>query len=96
MVVALKALIGLAGLGIVRLEFVQDWAFLRILAASTPNTDAPDEPDALSASVCGSRSPIPDPSRAEACVLVQAGERLFVVDVGDGSVARLAPVGDTV
>jgi ribonuclease Z len=87
MVVA--ALIGLAGLGIVRLEFIQDWAFLRILAASTPNTDAPDEPDALSASVCGSRSPIPDPSRAEACVLVQAGERLFVVDVGDGSVARL-------
>ncbi len=83
------ALVVVAGLGAVRLEFVQEWAMLRVFSATTSDTDAPAEPDALTASVCGSRSPIPDPARAEACVLVQAGERLFVVDVGDGSVARL-------
>lgn len=72
-----------------RSEAVQDWALLRVFAAVTVVPNAAPTPDALSASVCGSRSPIPDPNRAEACVLVQAGERLFVVDAGDGSVARL-------
>ena len=72
-----------------RSEAVQDWALLRVFAAVTVDPNAAPTPDALSASVCGSRSPIPDSNRAEACVLVQAGERLFVVDAGDGSVARL-------
>ena len=79
----------MAGFAAVQLESVQDWMLLRVLSSTTVNPNAPAEPDALSASVCGSRSPLPDPNRAEACVLVKAGERLFVVDVGDGSVARL-------
>ena len=49
------ALIALAGLGAMRLEFVQDWALLRVFSATTPDADAPIEADALSASVCGSR-----------------------------------------
>ncbi len=45
--------------------------------------------DALSAAVCGSRSPIPSPGRAETCILVKAGEEMFVVDIGGGSAANL-------
>ena len=41
--------------------------------------------DSLSAAVCGSRSPLPSPGRAETCILVAAGDDLFVVDIGDGS-----------
>ncbi|MDF1765977.1 MAG: MBL fold metallo-hydrolase [Gammaproteobacteria bacterium] len=70
-------------------EALQDWAMLKLYAAVTVNPNVSSGPDSLSAAVCGSRSPIPDPQRAEACVLVSAGDRLFVVDVGDGSVARL-------
>ena len=86
---AIAAVFFVAGFAAVQLESVQDWMLLRVLSSTTVNPNAPAEPDALSASVCGSRSPLPDPNRAEACVLVKAGERLFVVDVGDGSVARL-------
>ncbi len=45
--------------------------------------------DSLTAVVCGSRSPIPSPGRAEACILIKAGEHHFIVDSGDGSVANL-------
>jgi ribonuclease Z len=86
---AIAAVFFVAGFAAIQLESVQDWMLLRIFSSTTVDSGAPAEPDALSASVCGSRSPLPDPNRAEACVLVEAGERLFVVDVGDGSVARL-------
>ncbi len=73
----------------VQLEPVQDWVLRRAFFSASVNMNSAPKPDALSASVCGSRSPIPDPKRAEACILVEAGERLFVIDTGDGSVARL-------
>jgi len=50
-------------------------------------------PDGLHVFVCGSGSPMPDPSRAGPCLGVLAGERAFVVDVGAGSPRRLARMG---
>ena len=47
------------------------------------------EEDALTAVVCGSRSPINDPNRAEACILVQAGDKIFIFDTGNGSAQNL-------
>ena len=46
--------------------------------------------DALRVLVCGSGSPLPDASRAKACVAVFAGGRVWVVDTGPGSWNRLA------
>jgi ribonuclease Z len=46
-------------------------------------------PDALSVGLCGSGSPMPDPTRAGPCVAVLAGRRLFVVDIGDGGTKNL-------
>ncbi|MCH2695802.1 MAG: MBL fold metallo-hydrolase, partial [Acidobacteriia bacterium] len=58
---------------------------------NAPN-NLPQE-DALSAAVCGSRSPIPSPGRAETCVMVRAGENIYIVDIGDGSASNLRSWG---
>jgi ribonuclease Z len=52
-----------------------------------PSNNLPKE-DALSAVVCGSRSPLPGPG-AQACILVKAGNDIYVVDIGDGSAANI-------
>lgn len=70
------------------MPFVQD----RIVTSVIKNTFAnpfsfPD--DALTALVCGTRSPLPSEGRAETCILIKAGENLFIIDVGDGSVNNL-------
>lgn len=46
-------------------------------------------PDGLHVGLCGSGSPMPDPTRAGPCVAVVAGQRLFVVDSGSGSTRNL-------
>jgi len=55
--------------------------------------DKPDavlaRPDELSVLMCGTGSPLPDLDRASACTIVAAGERLYVVDAGLGSVRNL-------
>ena len=48
-----------------------------------------DEEDTLKVVVCGSRSPLPSPGRAESCVLVEAGDDIYIFDLGDGSVNNL-------
>ena len=47
-------------------------------------------PDGLSVTLCGSGSPMPDPTRAGPCTAVIAGRRLFIVDSGEGSVRSMA------
>ena len=46
-------------------------------------------PDGLSVTLCGSGSPLPDPTRAGPCTAVIAGRRLFIVDSGEGSVKSM-------
>lgn len=50
-------------------------------------------PDGLHVALCGSGSPMPDPSRAGPCTAVLAGQRLFVFDAGAGSVRNLSLMG---
>ncbi|MCA3749884.1 MAG: MBL fold metallo-hydrolase, partial [Phenylobacterium sp.] len=50
-------------------------------------------PDGLHVALCGSGSPMPDPTRAGPCTAVLAGERLFVFDSGAGSVRNLTLMG---
>jgi ribonuclease Z len=47
-------------------------------------------PDGLHVGLCGSGSPMPDPTRAGPCTVVVAGQRLFVIDAGEGSTKNLA------
>jgi ribonuclease Z len=66
----------------------------RIMARAYERGLAPDPfaalPDGLSVGLCGSGSPLPDPTRAGPCTAVVAGRRLFVVDSGEGSVKVLS------
>ena len=55
---------------------------------ATPSSYLPEE-DALTAVVCGSRAPIPDPARAETCILIQAGKDIYIFDTGGGSIENL-------
>jgi ribonuclease Z len=76
-----------------RIPSVQD-RLLNIGLANLINAESPlTQEDALSAIVCGSRSPLPNPDRAETCILVKAGERVFIVDTGDGSASNLRTFG---
>src|ERR1044071_4602527 len=47
----------------------------------------------LNVVLCGAGSPLPDPTRSGPCVLVIAGQRVMVVDVGSGAVRRIGPAG---
>ena len=65
----------------------------RLLESAIENIAAPSsylpEEDALTAVVCGSRSPINDPARAETCILIQAGKDIYIFDTGGGSITNL-------
>ena len=84
------ASIFLIGLVSLNSHSVQD----RILDAGLKNILAGVEPfldknDSLKVVVCGSRSPLPSPGRAESCVLVEAGNDIYIFDLGNGSVNNL-------
>lgn len=53
----------------------------------------PSLPDGLHAGLCGSGSPLPDPTRAGPCVFVIAGKHVYVVDTGEGSPRKMALLG---
>ena len=71
-----------------RVPAVQDRLMLRF-AQTLGSTTADLNDNSLSAVVCGSRSPLPSPGRAQTCILVNAGGNYYVVDIGDGSAANL-------
>lgn len=50
-------------------------------------------PDGLHVILCGSGSPLPDPTRAGPCTMVIAGRHVFVVDAGEGGARNLAAMG---
>ena len=83
LIITIAAMVGL------RSPSVQDRIMVSVISGmiNAPN-NLPQE-DSLSAAVCGSRSPIPSPGRAQTCVMVRAGENIYIVDIGDGSASNL-------
>ncbi len=72
-----------------RVPYVQDLVIKTAVSnLATAESPFPEE-DALSALICGSRSPLPSPGRAQTCVAVKAGDDIFIVDIGDGSAVNL-------
>lgn len=69
------------------------WMFERGVAAALDRDEIAALPDGLHVAMCGTGSPLPDPSRAGPCTAVIAGDRLFVVDVGAGAVRNFGPMG---
>ena len=80
-------LIGLLGLNS---HGVQDRLLNTGLQNIVNNTDQfLDKQDSLKIVVCGSRSPLPSPGRAEACILIEAGDDIYIFDMGNGSANNL-------
>lgn len=50
-------------------------------------------PDGLHAAFCGTGSPLPDPERAGPCLAVIAGDRMILVDAGEGAARNLNAMG---
>jgi len=85
--------LGLAILGVVvaRVPAVEDAVVRRMVArAVAASADDLFRDDALRVVLCGTSAPLPDPSRAKACVAVFAAGRFWIVDTGPGSWNRLA------
>jgi ribonuclease Z len=65
-------------------------AMSRVYEHAMSSNPLAELPDGLHVGLCGSGSPMPDPTRVGPCVAVIAGQRLFVVDSGSGSTRNLA------
>lgn len=50
-------------------------------------------PDGLHVALCGTGSPLPDPTRAGPCTMVIAGKHIFIVDAGEGGARNLNRMG---
>ncbi len=79
-----------AGFVAIRIPSVDMWLFKRIathiVSRPTPVLAKPDE---LSVLLCGTGTPLPDRMRAGPCAMVAAGNRLYVIDAGIGSVQNM-------
>ncbi|KPF79741.1 ribonuclease Z [alpha proteobacterium AAP81b] len=91
---ALAAIVGILVAGaIVFQRELGTWALGRVVASRVGRDNTATLPDGLHIVFCGTGSPLPDPSRAEACNLVIAGKHMFVVDAGDGGPRKLGQLG---
>lgn len=70
---------------------LQDRVLKSTVAANlAKSNDALLKDPSLKIILCGTGSPMPDPSRANACVAVIAGGHMVLIDAGPGAWARLA------
>ena len=86
-------LAALAALGAIAFAFRGDLAvtaFKRLAPRAMTADTIASLPDGLHVALCGTGSPLPDPRRSGPCTAVIAGDRLFVVDAGDGAARTLA------
>lgn len=65
-----------------RSESGQDAILAQTLSMAMNRAPQRAPPGGLRVFMCGTASPLPVPDRAQACVAVMAGERLFLVDAG--------------
>lgn len=84
------AVVVIGGWMALRLPSVDVWLFREVvtrqIGAPSPVIAGPDE---LSVALCGTGSPLPDPTRAGPCTLIGAGDKLYIVDTGIGSARNL-------
>lgn len=67
--------------------------FRQAVAENVGRDRGAELPDGLHVFMCGSGSPMPDPTRAGPCVGVIAGSHAMVFDIGSGGARRLARMG---
>ena len=78
---------------LVRVPAVQDRLMLRFVQTLGSST-ADLNDNSLSAVVCGSRSPLPSPGRAQTCVLVNAGGNYIMLLILEMGVHQISIIGE--
>lgn len=86
------ALVGVTTLYIFRAE-VGVAIFQRGMERNLDRDVFADLPEGLHVGLCGTGSPMPNPERAGPCNVVFAGDRMFVVDIGEGGGRNIALMG---
>ena len=71
-IIAALTVFSITAFVLLQVPSVQDRIMTSVVAGMVNASNNLPQEDALSAAVCGSRSPIPSPERAETCILVQA------------------------
>jgi ribonuclease Z len=90
-VIGVTSALAVLGALVLRVPAVEDAIVRRIVARAVgASADQLFREDALRVVLCGTSAPLPDPSRAKACVAVFAAGRFWVVDTGPGSWNQLA------
>lgn len=89
---AVLVILVLAGFSLFKKQ-IATAAFNRAIDRNAGVDRAADLPDGLHVYVCGSGSPMADPTRAGPCLGVLAGDRAYVFDVGSGSARNLGSMG---
>lgn len=72
---------------------IGDAIFRQAVAENVGRDRGAELPDGLHVFMCGSGSPLPDPTRAGPCVGVIAGSHVMVFDTGSGGARRLGRMG---
>jgi ribonuclease Z len=92
--IGLGALAIVAGIGVKLFQPQIGTALLARIAGERAGRDVTAGlPDGLHVILCGSGSPLPDPTRAGPCTMVIAGRHIYVVDAGEGGARNLTLMG---
>lgn len=81
------------GAGVVFQEQIGKRLFARAVESAVARDVIGDLPDGMHVALCGSGSPLPDPTRAGPCSAVIIDGKMFIVDVGGGAVRNLGLMG---
>lgn len=81
------------GAGVLFREQVGERIFARAAETAVTRNVIGDLPDGIHVALCGSGSPLPDPTRAGPCSAVIIDGKMFIVDIGGGAVRNLGLMG---
>lgn len=97
---AKKIALGLGALIIVALAVgigfqrpIGEWLFQRAVEQNTKRDTIADLDDGLHVGLCGTGSPMANPDRAGPCNIINAGDQMFLVDIGEGGGRNLTLMG---
>jgi ribonuclease Z len=82
-----------AGAGLLFREQIGERLFARAVETGVARDVIGALPDGIHVALCGSGSPLPDPSRAGPCSAVIIDGKMFIVDIGGGAVRNLGLMG---
>ncbi len=81
------------GAGVLFREQIGQRLFATAVETAVARDVIGDLPDGMHVVLCGSGSPLPDPTRAGPCSAVIVDSKIFLVDIGGGAVRNLGQMG---